>query len=91
MSDEINQAEGQSDQQCVVRRDYRVMSDKFTEIVASNLHYFERVEGIDLTRATADEVRCLSDRWILRYRNEPSFNAKVRKITAQLMAEVTDA
>jgi hypothetical protein len=74
-----------------VMRDYSELHDRFTEIAASQIHYFDRVDGVDLSRATADEVRNLSDGWILRYRSDAMFNARVRSMVSQLMAVVTDA
>lgn len=74
-----------------VRRDYADVANKFTDVVAAQMHYFDRVDGVDLNLATADEIRNLSDGWILRYRNDHIFKLRVTSTVSQLMAVVTDA
>jgi len=62
-----------------------VLCDKFTEVIATQMHYFDKSEGFDFTTATHQEVNQLHDGWMERYQSDQLFNAKVKSIVEQLL------
>ena len=69
----------------LVRRSKREIAEKFTEIVAYELHYFDRVDEIDLNTSKASDIAEMTNGAIDRYRNDSIFHAKVTSIVAHLM------
>ena len=68
----------------------RKIADKFTEIVANQLHYFDRVDDIDFGKLKADAFEELISGSIERYRNEPMFYSKVNSLVANLMQSLEE-
>jgi hypothetical protein len=66
------------------------VSDKFTEIVGSHLHYFENVNKIDFNTCTAREIVDLQDGWVDRYRKDNIFKMRVMSMVAQLIQELPE-
>jgi len=69
--------------------DYRKLNNDFTVIVANQLHYFERMNEVDISSASAEDIRGLQTGSITRFRNDAMFNAKVKSLVAQLMQAAT--
>ena len=65
--------------------DKRRISDDFTDVVASAMHYFERADKIDLSTCSHKELMDVQDGWLERYRNDALFHAKVQSIVSRLM------
>lgn len=74
-------------------RDKRSISNKITDVVAAQLHYFDEIENVHLSACKADEIAAILDAAIDRYRSDPKFYAKVTSMVAQLMQRLyeTDA
>lgn len=66
----------------------RNLHDKFVEIVAHRLHYFEMAEGKDLTEMSYSELMEMQEGWLGRYENDMVFRNKVLSTVAPLL-EVT--
>jgi len=59
--------------------------NKFTDIVASNLHYQDCVEREGKQALTGKEFFDMQKGWVKRYSNDPRFHARVDSMVAALM------
>lgn len=70
------------------RNIYEETYNKYIQIIASQLNYLEVAEKLVMKTATAKDINKLSDDgYLVRYRNDPIFNAKVQMVVASLMTE----
>lgn len=70
------------------RNIYKETYEKYIQIIASQLNYLEMYDKLDMSTATCKEIRSMvEDGYIVRYRNDPIFNAKVQMVVASLMTE----
>jgi len=76
----------------MTRNVYEETYQKYLEVISSSLHYLEMQDKVDVNTATAEELRSMAeDGYIVRYRNDRMFNAKVQMIVASLMTEFGNA
>lgn len=68
----------------------RNLSEKFTEVVAEHIHFFERQDEIDLAKCRASEIEEMTNGAIDRYKNDAIFNARVASMVIHLMHALDD-
>lgn len=67
---------------------YRDIADISTKVVAGRLHYFDKIDTIDLCTCNASDILEMEKGSIDRYRNDPIFHAKVMSIVSSLIQEL---
>ena len=87
MSDEQNEAaEGsESDVERLVMPDYRVLHDNFTEIVAYQMYYFDKLEETEMASFTYNELKSMEEKAIDKYQNDYVFSARVKSMVSMLI------
>lgn len=65
--------------------DYKVLNDKFTDIVIGQMNYFDELDKVDMASFTYTEIMHMKDQAAKRYQNDYVFNARVKSVVAQLM------
>jgi hypothetical protein len=69
----------------LVMPDYRVLHDKFTDIVIGQMNYFDELDKVDIASLTYTEIMSMKDQADKRYQNDYVFNARVKSVVAMLM------
>jgi hypothetical protein len=67
---------------------YKKLSEDIHDIVAQRLHYFERVNDLNLNIASAQEVINLAEGGRSRYHTDYRFKQRVRTIAAAVLQAV---
>lgn len=69
----------------ILNPQYHRLENNFTEIIAAQLHYFEKIDNIDFNTITAEEIIKIQNGSIDRYRRDHIFHAKVQSMVAHLI------
>lgn len=65
--------------------DRRLIADSITQVVAEGMHYFDKVDTVNLQTCSYTDVMELCKGWEDRYRSDPKFHAKVQSMVANLL------